>query len=347
MLTLRANLAPARHPRGTEARTFDAMLARIAELPGVRSAAVTSAVPLANDYDHVGIDLYGERLREGADKLDAERFIVGGDYFRSLGIPLRAGRLFEPTDDAGHARVAIVDETFAREIAPGGSALGVRLSWGDSIPATVVGIVAHVRHNGPDTPSGGQIYMPHQQSPWRWMSVVVRAADGVRPTSLVPAVRGAIQSIDREQPVFGVTTLDALLAEHTAPRRFMLALLGAFAVVAVLLAAVGLYGVMAYAVVQRRRELGVRLSLGATPGHVRRLVVGRGLLLAGYGGLLGVAASIGGARLLGGILFGVRPADATVLAGVTLLLFVVAAVASYAPARRATRADPAIVLRGD
>jgi predicted permease len=347
VLAMSMNLPASKYPREKLWPAYDALLARLAAVPGVRAATVTSTVPYGDNFDHVGVDVYGQPLRQGADKLDAERFIVSPGYFATLGIPLRAGRVFERTDDAAHERVAVVDEEFARRLAPNGSALGMRITYGDTAWCRVVGVVGHVRHAGLDAPAVGQMYVAVPQSPWRWIGLMVRGAPGVSPASLAPAVRATIRALDPDQPVFDVTSVPELLAKQTAPRRFVLVLLGAFAGTALLLAAVGLYGVMAYAVAQRRRELGVRVSLGATPALIRRLVVGRGLRLAALGGALGVAASLAGARLLSGALFGVRPADGAVLAGTVVALVAVAVAASYVPARRAARTDPAVVLRGD
>ncbi len=352
VLALSLNLPTAKYPRDALPRTVERLVAAASAVPGVRSAAVTSILPFAAGWDRVGVDVYGRpRGHEngGAVMLEADRYIVTPAYFRTLGIPLRAGRLLAAADDGGGRSplVVLVDEVFARRLAPNGSPIGLRVSTGDGEWRTVVGVVGHVRHYGLEVPSGGQIYLPQAQVPWRWLGLVVRADPRVAPASLAPGLRAAVRALDPDQPVFGVTTLDAMLAELGAPRRFVLVLLGAFAGVALLLAGVGLYGVVAYGVARRARELGVRVTLGATPAAIRRAVVGRGVRLALAGAALGTLGALAGGRLLVGALFGVRPADPGVLAGVAALLVAAAALASWVPARRATRVDPAVVLRGE
>jgi hypothetical protein len=292
----------------------------------------------------------GRPARVGAAKLDADRFIVSADYFGTMGVSLRSGRLLTGADRAGAPRTAVIDELFARRLAiesghPGSSPIGLRIVYGDT--ATVVGIVRTVKHYGLDASSGGQLYLSAAQVPWRWMTVVIRAERPQRVTALAPALRRAVRAIDADQPTFGVTTVEALMRERTASRRFVLTLVTAFTGVALVLAVVGLYGVMAYAVVQRRHEFGIRLALGATPACLRRSVLRNGLALATCGVTVGAVGALAASRILAGLLFEVRATDPTVFAAVVAVLVVVAAAASYLPARRAAAVAPHELLRGD
>jgi putative ABC transport system permease protein len=345
------NLPVAKYPgEGDKVPEFFAELAeRAAALPGVRAAAVTSMVPFSGGIDRIAVDV-GERPElRGIDLPEGDRYIVSPGYLATMGVALRAGRFVAESDRDDTQLVAVVDEVFARRIAPGGvarSAIGMHLGVpGRDTMATVVGVVGHVRHYGLDATSGGQIYVSHLQYPWRWMTVVARTDQD--PLTLAPAIRRVVRGFDPELPVFGVTTMAALMADRTATRRAATTLAAAFAGVALLLAALGLYGVIAYGVTQRRREFGVRMALGATPANVRRLVVRHGIALAITGLVTGLATAAVGTRLLAGLLFGVTPDDPTVAAGVAALLLGVAVAASYLPARRASRWDPAALLRAE
>ena len=351
VLAASVNLPAARYPAGGDkVPTFFAELeARVAMLPGVRAAAVTSMLPFSGGVDRIAVDV-GERPElRGIDLPEGDRYIVSPGYLATMGVALRAGRFITESDRESTQLVAVVDEVFARRIAPGGaarSALGMRLGVpGRDTMATVVGVVGHVRHYGLDATSGGQIYVSHLQYPWRWMSVVARTDED--PLALAPAVRRVVRGLDPELPVYGVTTMTTLMAERTATRRAATTLATAFAGVALMLAALGLYGVIAYGVTQRRRELGVRMALGATPADVRRLVVRHGIALAITGLAAGLALAAVGTRLLAGLLFGVAPSDPAVAAGVAALLLGVSVAASYLPARRASRWEVVTLLRAD
>jgi putative ABC transport system permease protein len=348
VLVASINLPAAKYPAGREPAFHAALLERVRAISGVSSAAVTSTVPFNGNTDLVSVDVVGRPARLGADRMDADRFIVSADYFRTMGVTLRAGRLITEADGAGGRRVAIVDEIFARRLVrergtPDESPIGLRIDYGDT--ATVVGVVGTVKHDGLDVASGGQLYLSAAQKPWRWVSVVVRAERPEQTTALVPSLRGAVRAVDPDQPIFGVTTVEDLMRERTASRRFVLALVTAFTGVALVLAVVGLYGVMAYGVAQRRRELGIRLALGAGPSRLRWTVLRGGLALAGCGVAAGLAVAVAVSRSISGLLFEVRATDPAVLASVAIALVAVAALASYAPARRAAATSPQELLR--
>jgi putative ABC transport system permease protein len=272
------------------------------------------------------------------DLPEGDRYIVSASYFRTMGIPLLRGRTFE-TADANGPPVAVVDEVFARKVQRNGSALGVRIGVpGRDTAATIIGIVGHVKHYGLDVESGGQIYISHLQYPTTYETLVVRSER--ESLALTPEIISAVRSLDRDLPVPAGRTVEEYMADRTAPRRFVLALLGVFAAIALLLASVGLYGVIAYATAQRRREFGIRLAFGATPGTLVGMVMREGGILVGGGVLIGIALALAGARLLGSLLFGVSPLDPVVSISAAAFLAGVAALAAWLPARRAATADP-------
>jgi putative ABC transport system permease protein len=238
----------------------------------------------------------------------------------------------------------VVSEALARRLRPDGHVVGrrVRLPWEDD-PREVVGVVGDVRHTAIADPPEAGVYVPAAQSPFSRGVVVVRAA--LPADALAARVRDAVRALDPNLPVFNVRTLVELQAEAVAPARLVAGMMGAFSLLALALGAVGLYGVIAYATARRTREMGVRMALGARRGDILRLFVGQGLTLLVVGLAIGLAAAVALAPLLASLLFGVEPTDAPTLAGVTLLLLLVGAIASYLPARRATKVDPMVALR--
>jgi predicted permease len=344
LLTAGVNLPGAPYPESAQAPFYERLAERVRRLPGVSSAAVTSIAPFSASWDRVSLDVVGEETH-GSDKPEADRSIVGTSYFETLGIPLREGRLFTADDRAGAPGVAIVDEVFARRLAPGRSALGVRLHVPGPVRsiATIVGVVGHVRQYGPEVQSQGQVYFPHAQRPWRWMVLVARTS--VDPLSLAGPVRAAVKELDPQLAVFSTLSAEQLLGEHTALRRFTLTLVGAFSGLAVALAVLGLYGVVSYLVALRRRETAIRMALGAQPAAVLRLFLAHGAFLAACGIAAGLAATFALARLVKGLLFDVSAVDPATLAGATALLAATALAASLVPALRATRADAITALR--
>ena len=324
-------------------------LERIKSAPGVEAVSATSRVPLTQGGNSGTIS--GENSAVGPTDLpvEAEWRLVTPDYFQAIGTPLIAGRAFTEADSEGAPPVAIVDESFAARYYPNEDPVGKRIKRGklDSNRPwmTIVGVARHVQSRRLDATSGVQVYFPFYQDPTAYnMSLVVRtsAAD---PLSLSGTVRAAIQSLDNNQPVYDVFTLKQIVGDSMAQRRFSMLLMGMFAVIALALAAVGIYGVMSYSVAQRTHEIGIRVALGAQTGDVLRLVIGQGMTLTMIGVAIGLAAALALTRLLETLLFGISATDWATYAEIAALLAAVALLACYLPARRATKVDPMIALR--
>ena len=274
---------------------------------------------------------------------------VSPDYFRTMGIPLRAGRFFTEHDVKGTQQVIIIDETLARRFFPGEDPIGKHISGEFSRGAgitsrEIVGVVGAAKYWNVSREGRPHMYVAYLQEQWLSMSLVVRARSG-DPRGLEAPIRAELAAIDRYQPIHSFRPLEERVAELIAPQRFTTLLLAGFAALAAALAAIGIYGVMSYAVAQRTREIGVRMALGAGTGDVLKTVIGHGVVLAVTGVTIGLAASLALTRLMADLLFGVEPTDPGTLTAITLLLGAVALVASYIPARRATKVDPATALR--
>jgi putative ABC transport system permease protein len=275
---------------------------------------------------------------------------VGGDYFRTMGIPLRMGRDFTAQDGEDAPLVGVVNESMVRQYFQNENPLGARIRWarGEGEPQwiTIIGVAGDVKHFGLNEAEEPAVYTPYAQSihPWkRWMYLVVRShAD---PSALTNMVKDKIWSVDNQIPVTRVQTMTEARAASVAGQRFNMLLLGLFASVALLLAAVGIYGVISYSVTQRTHEIGIRMALGAQTKDVLKMVLGRGLLLALIGVAIGIAGAFALTRVMASLLFGVSATDPATFASVALLLVFVALLASYVPARRAMRVDPMVALR--
>ncbi|HEV3469190.1 MAG TPA: ABC transporter permease [Pyrinomonadaceae bacterium] len=351
VLTVRTQLAPNRY--GEHARRsafYDEVLARVKNLPGVEAAGYTTAVPLVWKGGANGLTVEGREEQPGV-AWNANHRQVSPDYFRAIGIALRQGRPFTARDDEGAPPVAVVNETMAARFWPGESPLGRRVMIGapdSGFPwVTVVGVVADVRQMGADAPVKPEMYIPHRQAAafpsFAPRDLVVRTSGA--PSSLVPAVRRAVREVDPLQPLSYVRTMDEVLGRETAQRRTGMVLLTAFAGLALLLAALGIYGVLSYFVVQHTPEIGVRVALGARAEDVLRLVVGKGMALALAGVGLGLVGALALTRLMRSLLFEVNATDPLTFAALALLLTLVALVACLVPARRATKIDPMEALR--
>jgi putative ABC transport system permease protein len=320
---------------------------RLAATPGVRAVGMTSQVPFSGYLDRVGISRIGGRPElQGSEAPEGDRYVVTPSYFATMGIKLLKGRVLTQDDRFEKAPVAVVDELFAKRAFGDADPIGQTMK----LPlrkeyATVVGVVSHVKTYGLDATSPGQIYMSNAQYPWRWLSVVVHTTGD--PAQFAPTLSRVVASVDPDEPVSNVNTMQKAMDTLLKARRFALTLLGAFAGVAIVLAAIGLYGVVAYGVTQRRRELGVRVALGARSSEIARMIVAEGARIAVLGAIVGGIGAIAVAKLLSSLLFEVNPRDPAVLAGVSVGLVAVALVACLIPARRAMRVDAAEVLRGD
>src|ERR1700688_4466115 len=324
---------------------YQRALERVRSLPGVAAAAVTSQLPLGGDADNYGIHSEDNPAAGEAETPSALRYEVSPDYLRTMRISLLAGRNFTEGDRAGSPAVVLVNRTFARRIWPGREPLGRRIHMGEPEDPwrTVVGVVGDVHHLGLDAPPAMQIYLPQAQSVKSAMVLVVRAeAD---PRSLAGAVRRAIWEVARDRPISKLATMEEVMQVSLARRLLILRLLVVFAAIAVLLAMVGIYGVLSQAVAARTREIGMRIALGAPPRRIVSLVVGAGARQVAAGLALGTGLALALTRFLGSLLFGVTAQDPMTYAGLALLLAAVALAAAYLPARRAARLDPMVATR--
>jgi putative ABC transport system permease protein len=322
------------------------LLEGAAALPGVESAAAVSELPLSDQPNDRLFRVQGrEYLPNQTD--DANYRKVEGDYLRTMGIPLLRGRSFGAQDSATSPRVVLVNEPFVKHFFPHGDAIGKRLLYGRdaSVLLEIVGVVGGVRHDELQTAPRPEVYVPNVQEPALFMNVVVRTAGD--PARAASALRAAVAEADADIPISAVRTMNDLLSSSLAQPRFSMLLLALFALIALVLAAVGLYGVISYTVSQRTREIGIRMALGADPRDILRLVVGHGLRMTALGIVIGLAAALGVTRLLGSLLFEVGPFDAGSFAGLPLFLAFIALVASWIPARRAARVDPLVSLRNE
>jgi putative ABC transport system permease protein len=324
---------------------FDRALEAIQALPGVEFAGVTSAVPLSDDQIIFSIEeIDGKPQPAPGDHQSARWYTVSPDYFRALRLPLKRGRLFAGTDRDGAPRVALINEAFAARMFPGEDPIGRRLRIGiqGNTWREIVGVVGDVRHDGLDRDATMQMYEPMAQCPWDEMSFVVRAAT---PDALAPAIRQALRTVDRDQPISSAVTVEEIVARSTAQRRFSLLLLTAFAAIALVLTAIGLYGVVSYFVSLRTREIGVRLALGATRREILGLVVRQGMTLTALGVGAGLLAALAMTRLLTGLLFGVSATDPLTFAATAAMVSGVTLCATAFPAWRAARVNPGLALR--
>jgi predicted permease len=357
VLTMELSLPTAKYQQSRSRAFFEQLRARAAALPGVTAAGFVRELPFANeigDWSFRVVGGAGARPDEAFGSADWQVATPG--YFEAMGISLRSGRYLSDADRAGSLPVVVISEKTARTYWPNENAVGRQIRLGgtgpgpDTLVRTVVGVVADVRHKGLDAETKTQMYLPHAQFPStdatfpiNRMSLVLRGRGD--PLALAPAVRREIRALDPEVPVSRVRSMEQVLSASASVRELNVMLLSVFAGVALTLAAVGIYGVMAYTVTQRTKEIGVRMALGASAGEVQRRVLRQGLLLAGAGVLLGALGAAALGRLLTTLLFGVTPTDPAIFAAVTAVLAAVALLATYVPARRATRVSPMVALR--
>jgi len=348
LLTMQLALPRAKYPENQQrARFFEQMVERVAALPGVKAAAVTSLLPFSGSNSASSFQIIGRPPLPRGHTLDTNRRTVSANYFQTLGVRLTRGRDFDRRDTAQAPGVVIINEAMARKFWPGEDPIGQRLTFNSSTEYEIIGLVSDVKHTRLQQENEPEAYTHYQQLPARRMDLAARgdALAGHDPASLIAGIRHAVREVDPEQPVYNIRTMEQRLSHSIAPQRFIALLLSLFAAVALILAAVGIYGVMSYAVAQRTHELGVRMALGAPPRDVLKLVVGQGMKLALAGVGIGLAAAFGLTRLMKGLLFGVSALDPLTFIAVALLLAGVALIACYLPARRAMRVDPLTALR--
>ena len=327
-----------------QAEFFRRLLAQVAALPGVRSAGIASLLPLNPGEQRTTFAIEGRPPLQDGQYLTADYRTVSPDYFRTVGIPLQRGRYFTGQDKVDRPRSVVISESAARRFWPDGSdPVGRRMRIGRAGNVEIVGIVGDVKGSGLDQQAAPTLYISYLQAPQFRMSLVVRTA--VDPASMIQAVKGAVYAIDKDQPVYNVQTLDQLVSDSQSSSRFTLILLAIFAGVAMALAAVGIYGVISYAVAQRTREIGIRMALGAQRADVLRLVLGQGLILAGIGVAAGLTLALAATRIMARLLFEVSPRDPVIFPAAAAFLAVVALLSTYIPARRAMKLDPTTSLR--
>jgi predicted permease len=329
--------------------TYRQLFNRFGALPGVTASGAVTSLPLSQMFAWGPITVEGRVAPPGEKFINADQRVVSGNYFEAMEIPLRSGRFFNEHDTITSPNVVVIDEYMARQLWPNQDPIGRRIHYGgvaDKDPwETVVGVVGRVKQYTLDSDSRIALYRPQSQYPVRAMSVVLRSA--ADPAALTSAVKQQIHELDSNLPLYNVRTMNQRIDESLAPRRFAMGLLALFALVALALAMIGTYGVMAYLVNQGTREIGIRIALGATRQAIVRLIVKKELLLALSGAAIGVGGAFAGSRLIRSLLFGVTPADPLTFIGISLLLILITLLASYIPAHRAARIDPIVSLRDE
>jgi putative ABC transport system permease protein len=347
VLAFRVSLPNASYPKDpNRIAFFDALLQKLEGVPEIRAAGIVQTLPMRGSFV-LSFTVQGRPVPKPGETPSAHHRAVSPDFFRALGIPLLRGRTFTAGDVEKSPMVAVVDEEFVRRHFPNEDPIGRGLDIGNGTDGfyQIVGVVGKVRQEGLDANPNPTMYVPFRQDAYSSMWVVART-DG-DPLQLTPAARRAVREVDAGLPAYSVSALETIVTESVAPRRFSMLLLGLFAVIALFLAAVGLYGVVSYTVSQRTQEIGVRMAVGAQRGDVVRLIVGGGMKLTLAGIVIGLVAAAALSRLLETMLFEVAPSDPASYTATALVLLAVAALACYVPARRAMRVDPIVALRAE
>jgi predicted permease len=351
VLTLRTVLSQNRYDNHQKRVAFhDQVLEKVKAIPGVSSAGYTTTIPLEWKGGTSGFVVEGGQIEMDLS-YDANHRQVSTDYLKTIGIPLKEGRHFDKSDNAQSLPVAIINETMARQYWPNENALGKRFKIGDpdseSPWLTIIGIAGDIRQMGIDVPVKAEMYLLNQQTNYQtWFAprdLTIRTSGD--PMSIVAAVRDVVHAVDPDQPISNIRTMDQILGKETMQRRVGMILLTAFAVLALLLASIGIYGLLSYFVVQHMSDIGIRLALGAQPGDILRMILKKGMLLTSLGIAIGLFFSTALTRLISSLLFGVSSIDPITFAVVPILLLTIAFLACYIPARRASRVDPIVALK--
>ncbi len=348
LLTLVVGIPEVKYPTEKQAQFYHELVARVESLPGVRSASAVIPLPLSGDLFRISFETEGRPVAKG-DQPSADFFAIGPGYFKTLGVSMLQGRDFNERDVAKAPGVIIVNQAFARKFFPNEDPIGKRIKPGistletDPVMREIVGVVSDIRNRNLSSELRPGYFLPAAQIPFNQMTIVVRTTND--PHSLITAVQNEVHAMDRELPVFNVKTMDEYISATVAAPRFNATLLVLFASVALVLTIVGLYGVMSYSVAQRTNEIGIRMALGAQTRDVLRLIVSQGFKLVLLGLAIGLVGAFALMRVIASLLFGVTTKDPLTFAAVAVLLAVVALLACYIPARRATRLDPLSALR--
>jgi putative ABC transport system permease protein len=347
LLTMRLAITDTRyHEKYQVADYYSQVLERIRALPGVRSAVAVSALPYSDHSSGRNFTIEGRPIEPG-DQPSGMYQVASPEYFSTLHIPLRAGRLLSPSDGPDAPKVTLISERMAQRWWKTESPLGRRIKIGEpdskSPWMTIVGVVGDVIHNPWERVPRRTFYVPYQQSPVLFMDIGVRTAGG--PLLVAPAVTAAIHSVDPEQPITDLRTMERSIHNRSIGLNYMAALMGIFGGVALLLSAIGVYGVMAYLVSEQTQEIGLRMALGAPRTSVLQMIFRRGLTTIGSGLIVGLPLAYAFARLMSSLIFGVTTTDATTYVGIPVALLAAAALAIYIPARRAMKIDPIVALR--
>jgi putative ABC transport system permease protein len=344
LVTMNVWLPRAKYPKAEQWNAFyDRLVQRLEALPAIESAGLTSVLPAGDNFDRRTIEIDGQPRPPG-ELPDVDNYFVTPEYVRTMAIPLVRGRLLSAQDTAEAPLAVLVSETLAKKLWPNEDAVGKRVRFYNSDPTaqrpwrTIVGVVGDVKQYGLDTSGGVALYVPQLQQGQSTLTLVVRTR--TEPATMIETIRREILAIDPEQAVFNVATMDEVLANSISLRRVSMFLLAGFAALALLLAAIGIYGVLAQTVVQRTHEIGIRMALGAQARDVLKLIVRQGMSLALIGIVLGLAGALALTRLLAGLLFGVGTTDPMTFLWIPVLLASVSFFACYLPARRAARLDP-------
>jgi putative ABC transport system permease protein len=323
-----------------QAEFFLALLERIRSLPGVRGAGAVDALPMSGQYSGSGFRIEGRPVPKRWQDMAAQYCAATPAYFSTMGIPVLLGREFGAMDRSGAPAVVIINQALARRFFPNENPIDRRIN-----DARIIGVVGDVRHNGPARDPGPQIYSPLAQQPSSMAFVAIRTT--VDPMKLAQAVRGEVHALDSELPVSRMKPMDDVVSEFLAEEQMIASILGGFGLFGLALAAIGIYGVIAYSVSQRTHEIGIRVALGATSGNVLALVLRKGARLVAAGLVIGIPVALAASRAIGSLLYGVSPRDVTVFVGTPVVLVVVALAATYLPARRAAKVDPLEALRSE
>ena len=350
LLTMRIALPGAKYPQpAARIAFFEQAQERIAAIPGVQSVGAISGIFLTDTPNSASFTIEGRERTPDIANTETPIDAVTPSYFATMGIPLRGGRVFTAQDDLDAPPVVIINESMAKRYWPNEDPLGKRFKYGEETSQapwmTIVGVVGDMRRTGFDRPVRYETFLPHGQAPRGAMTLTVRTA--AAPLALTASVRTQLRALDPEQPIYEIASMDQLLSDRIAQRRFSMALLGSFAALALVLGVIGVYGVTSYLVAQRTREVGLRLALGAQPGDLVTMVVRQGMIVAAVGIALGLAGALVLTRLMTSLLYEVSPNDLATLAAVTVVLAIATLAANWFPARRAARVDPLVALRAD